>query len=101
MAEPAGTPGAPAAPAANASKRGAPKGQKQRVLTLIIEAEGVVKLTKIRTAACSVDDAWKELKMPENAKLCGVIKGHHEFMTQKVLRKPTYDELMKKAGLKD
>jgi hypothetical protein len=80
-------------------KKGAPKGQKQRVLTFVVAIGNEVKLVKVRTVASSLEDAWKELNMPEGAKFFGAIKGSHEFMTEKVLRKLTYAELMKKAGL--
>jgi hypothetical protein len=80
-----------------------PKGPKQRVVTFVtstIEDETcVVKLVKHRTVACTLNDAWEELNMPDNVSMDGAIQGHHEFMDN-MLRKPTYDELAKIAGLK-
>jgi len=82
---------------------GAPAAKKKRRtdkdITFVFKAENEkISLKTHTTKAFSINEAWKESGV--TGELLFTVKGHVELLDPKVeLRKPTYSELRKLAGI--
>ena len=79
------------------------KGKKGRVMTFLYEDEsGKLELVRLKTNAFSVSEAFKEAVDTNSLTNCRMVMALQGLVHQvegDVLRKPTYDELAKLAGL--